>query len=123
LNKLKLSFSRQSRLLNAKAYKNVMSEPSFRVSSKYLVILAKNNDLTFPRLGLIASKKNVRKAVSRNQIKRLTREYFRLHQFEFNALDIVVIIKHGLDVESKVDIREQIKRTWTKVKLIPSIAK
>jgi ribonuclease P protein component len=58
-----------------------------------LVVYVDRNDLTFPRLGVVASRR-VGKAVLRNRIKRLIREAFRLAQHELPAgLDILCIPK------------------------------
>lgn len=39
-------------------------------------------------------------AVARNRIKRVVREYFRLHQFDFELpLDIVVVPKRNLEAK------------------------
>nr|WP_203529654.1 ribonuclease P protein component [Pseudodesulfovibrio sp. JC047] len=51
------------------------------------------------RLGLTVSKK-MGNAVARNRIKRVVREYFRLHQFDFELpLDIVVVPKRNLEAK------------------------
>ncbi|BDQ35134.1 ribonuclease P protein component [Pseudodesulfovibrio portus] len=51
------------------------------------------------RLGLTVSKK-MGHAVARNRIKRVVREYFRLHQFDFELpLDIVVVPKRNLEAK------------------------
>ena len=49
------------------------------------------NNLDYPRLGLVTSKKNVRFAVSRNQLRRLVKEYFRLHQYQLCGYDVVFV--------------------------------
>ena len=50
-------------------------------------------------MGLTVSKK-MGHAVARNRIKRVVREYFRLHQFDFELpLDIVVVPKRNLEAK------------------------
>ncbi|VXA97705.1 Ribonuclease P protein component [Enhydrobacter sp. 8BJ] len=50
------------------------------------------------RLGLAITKKKVKRAHERNRIKRLTREYFRLHQHQLNGqVDILLTIKQFSD--------------------------
>lgn len=56
-------------------------------------MLYRGNQLSSARLGLAIAKKNIKLAVGRNRIKRLTRESFRLHQSLLPALDIVVMTK------------------------------
>jgi ribonuclease P protein component len=50
------------------------------------------NTLDYVRLGIVVSKKVARHAVSRNYIKRVIREVFRLHCQSKRSLDIVVRI-------------------------------
>ncbi|MCJ2165786.1 ribonuclease P protein component [Pseudodesulfovibrio sp. S3-i] len=51
------------------------------------------------RLGLTVSKK-VGHAVARNRIKRVVREFFRLHQSDFELpLDIVIVPKRNLEAK------------------------
>lgn len=45
----------------------------------FLQIYAKPNNINYPRLGLIVAKKIARRAVDRNRVKRLLREFFRVN--------------------------------------------
>ena len=64
-----------------------------------LFIKHKEKDQGGYRLGLTVSKK-MGNAVARNRIKRVLREYFRLHQFNFTLpLDIVVVPKRNLEAK------------------------
>ncbi len=63
-----------------------------------LIVLKRAENESSWRLGLAVSKK-VGKAVRRNRIKRLVREFFRLHQERISLpLDMVVIPKKAIDV-------------------------
>lgn len=59
------------------------------------------------RIGIIVSKK-IDKAYKRNAIKRVVREYFRLHPETFPLGDLLVIARPGLKGLSKKEIREKL---------------
>ncbi len=95
-------FKRTSRLLNAADYQNVFEQP-LRAVDKYFTVLAKANQTNESRLGLAISKKNARRAVDRNRIKRIARENFRIHQGELAGLDFVVMAKFAaVQAENKI---------------------
>jgi ribonuclease P protein component len=61
-----------------------------RVNGKYLAVHYMPNSLDYVRLGIVVGKKIARRAVSRNYIKRVIREVFRLNCQSSRSLDIVV---------------------------------
>jgi ribonuclease P protein component len=90
-------FSRNLRLLLPADYKFVFNQ-SIRSSDKLLTILAKKNaEQDNPRLGLAVAKKSVKTAVQRNRIKRLCREFFRLHKTTIACADYVILVRNGID--------------------------
>lgn len=95
-------FNKRVRLLKPAEYSRVFKN-AIRSSDRLLTVLAASNDLGYPRLGLAISKKNAKRAVDRNRIKRLIRESFRLHQIELPAVDFVIMAK---PVTKSVDNRE-----------------
>lgn len=65
-----------------------------------LDILFRQNDLEYPRLGLIVPKKILARAVDRNRVKRVLREAFRLNQHDLGGLDVVIRVKAaGRDID------------------------
>lgn len=58
-----------------------------------LDVVAGPNGQAYPRLGLIVPKKIITTAVGRNRVKRLLREWFRLHQGGFPGIDVIARLK------------------------------
>lgn len=98
-------FPKQSRLLSPKDYSPVFDKPDFRVSSRYLLILARKNSHGLSRAGLVIAKKHIRKAVQRNRIKRILRESFRAKKNQFVTIDFVFLARPKLDTLDNRDMR------------------
>lgn len=78
------------------------------------MFLARENEQGYPRLGFALSKRHIKKAVSRNQVKRLVRESFR--QLEsFPALDVIVLARSRMDQVDKPLIRLQAEKSLKKL--------
>jgi ribonuclease P protein component len=60
-------------------------------------------------------KRVAKKAVSRNQIKRVIRESFRFQQKKLSGIDIIVIARQQCDKLSKQKLREGIEQLWEKL--------
>ncbi len=86
------SFPKERRLRSSADFRNVR-ESNNKLFSKSLIIYFLDNNLSYPRLGVVVSKKVSKKAVVRNKIKRQIREIFRLNQNKMSAIDLVVIAK------------------------------
>ena len=108
------AFSKARRLLIPAAFKRVFDAAPLRVSSKELLILARPNELDYPRLGLVIAKKHVRRANQRNRIKRITRETFRL-QLPVDSgfgVDVIVLARGGLDRLDNPALHELLTQLW-----------
>ena len=64
------------------------------------------------RLGLVVSKKNISKAVERNRVKRVIRESFRKNKTLIPNLDVVILIRKGIDVLPNVVISSKMNSLW-----------
>ena len=61
----------------------------------HFTVIFNENGLGFNRLGITVTKK-IGNAVNRNRVRRLVREFFRLHQNSFpQGYDIVILAKKG----------------------------
>lgn len=121
LSNLRYRLVKQQRLLNHKAFTPVFNTPSFKIHQPNLLLFVKTLDFTHShfhssRLGLAITKKKIKRANQRNRIKRLAREYFRLHQHELiAAVDIVIIIKHFPVALSNVEIVAQLAAAFQQI--------
>ena len=111
-------FNRESRLLTPDHFQNVFSKP-IRFGSHHFTLLITPTHLppncAKNRLGLAIAKKRVKLAVQRNRIKRQVRESFRLNQHNLPAIDIVVMVKSGIDKLDNKAINQELEKIWRKV--------
>lgn len=66
----------------------------------------------YPRLGIIISKRQVKHAVTRNQIRRQIRESFRLIQHQLAGFDIIILVNHQAAVQTRVEQRQRLEQLW-----------
>lgn len=105
-------FPKSSRLLNADDYQAVFNHSRFKVSCRHFLILAAPSKGPVSRLGLIVAKKNVSRAVQRNRIKRLIREWFR-HVHLPVAVDLVVLVRKDADTLVNTKLADKLHRLGT----------
>ncbi len=109
------SFSKHHRLLNAGDFQAVFNDAPYRASHPNLLILARPGQGDHARLGLVIAKKHIRKAVQRNRIKRLVREYVRLHQAQLGSIDAVFLARRGLDDLENDELQRLLHKQWSRV--------
>ncbi len=113
------SFPKERRLRTSSDFHKVR-ESSHKLFSKSLIIYYLDNNLSYPRLGIIVSKKVSKKAVVRNKIKRQIREIFRLNQNKISAVDIVVIAKQAAKDSSYLQIENNLLKALAYAKKFSS---
>ena len=105
-------FTRDFRLLSPADFKSVFDGAQHKVSCRYILMLAIKQQTSQTRLGMVVAKKNVSKSVERNRVKRLIRESFRHARLQLPGLDIVVLIRKGLDNLPNFVISSKIDALW-----------
>ena len=105
-------FTRQQRLLSPNDYKVVFDDAEYRVSQKYFLLLARPNNKSHSRLGLVVGKKNVRQSVDRNRVKRVVRETFRLCVAFNVCLDVVFVARRGIDGLASDKQTDKLRSGW-----------
>ena len=108
-------YSREKRLLTPRHFKAVFDSPTGKVPGKNLLLLARNNELDHPRLGLVIGKKSVKLSVQRNRLKRLMRESFRLHQEILVGWDIVIVARKGLGDVENPELIQHFDKLWKRL--------
>ena len=108
------SFKKTQRLLQKSEYDHVF-EHAKKVVTTDFVLLSRENNLGYPRLGLALSKKMIAKSHDRNRIKRLLREAFR--QTQLPAIDIVFLARTGVAKQTHLVINTNLDKTWEKLNL------
>ena len=106
-----LHLTRELKLLTAESYQNVFAKAE-RFGNRSFTVLARENGLDHPRLGLAISKKCAKRAVDRNRIKRHFRESFRLNQHKLPSVDIIAMCKPSALLLDNAKMREQIESQW-----------
>ncbi|OEF26076.1 ribonuclease P protein component [Vibrio rumoiensis] len=98
-------------MLTPEHYQNVFQQ-AHRAGSPHFTIIARNNTLLHPRLGLAVPKKQIKTAVGRNRFKRLARESFRLQQSQLPNKDFVVIAKKSAQDLSNEEVFKIFEKLW-----------
>lgn len=108
------SFTKTERIRKSSEYR-ILSKYGTRCYSDYFIIVSRKNQFSRSRLGITVSKK-VGKAVIRNRIKRIIREYFRLNRSMLPVyLDINVIVRQPSAKLENAQFREKLGCILNKV--------
>ena len=100
---------KRARLLKAREFQHVFDQ-SVRSSDRYFTVLARQNALKQPRLGLAISKRKAKLSVQRNRLKRLVRESFR--QSKHANVDYVVMAGQQSSKASNKALFQSLDKHW-----------
>jgi ribonuclease P protein component len=88
---MRYKFQYEKRLVKRNQFKQLF-RTARRLTIEFCSIYYCDNNLEYPRLGVIVPKKNVNRATQRNYLKRIVREFFRLNQNQLKPVDLLVIV-------------------------------
>ena len=87
------------------------------ITNKWFVVYVQKNEVGISRLGVVASKRVMPTAVSRNFAKRLVREAFRRSFSVDRALDVVVRARRQLSPETSMEGRQALAQLLQAVQM------
>jgi len=91
------SFSATQRISRGVGYGNCLK--SLVVSDSYFKVFFVPNKLKLARLGIVAAKRLLPRAVDRNLAKREIRQLFRVHNVKCIGIDLVVMVRKTAQLE------------------------
>ena len=100
---ISFSFPQSIRLKTAEDFSTVIKQAK-KLNYREFSVYVRSNKLNRPRLGLAISKKSAKKAVTRNLIKRIIRENFRLNQKKLIGWDIIFVAKFAAGQSSRQEL-------------------
>lgn len=86
-----------------------------RFAGRFYVLYYRGNQEDCPRLGVVASNRNVRTAVVRNRVKRIAREAFRHRQQRLKTVDIIIVAKSDAATASRRDLHTCLDKLFTRL--------
>jgi ribonuclease P protein component len=109
------NYPRELRLLSSGDFQQVFDDVEIKIPDQRILILSRANGLDHPRIGFIISKKNIRRAVKRNLVRRIIRESFRLNQNNLPAQDMIIMVRKGADEVSNENLHKLAKKCWSRL--------
>lgn len=85
-------FTKPAKLIKTDEFSSVFNFRK-RISAQHLAIHYQPNSKQHARLGLVVGKKTAKLSVSRNYMRRVLREFFRLNQQEIYHVDLVIHVQ------------------------------
>jgi len=108
-------FAKQYRLLGSAEFRRVFKARN-KISGPVAALYLAANDKAYSRLGITVSKKVSKKAVERNRIKRLAREYFRTQRESLPGQDIVFNAFPGCAELDNRQLRQTLDKLWRRAR-------
>ena len=101
-----LRFTKQTKLIKTDEFSSVFNFRK-RITAKFLAVHYQPNTLAFARLGLVVGKKIAKRAVHRNYMRRVLREFFRTQQHTISAMDLVVRVQKKFEKQDFMQIKQE----------------
>jgi ribonuclease P protein component len=109
-----LRFTKEAKLIKTDEFSSVFNFRK-RISAKFLALHYQPNKIGHARLGLVVGKKIAKRAVDRNYMRRVLREFFRIQQHEINPVDLVIRVQKKFEKEDFIQIKQEFDTLLAKI--------
>ena len=99
---------------SSEGFNEAFTKPDRKASTKHFMLLLKENDLGYARIGVAVRKKDIKLAVQRNRIRRKIKGSFRINISKLTAADHVVFVKKNITDGGDV-IKKELEDLWQKI--------
>ena len=107
-----LRFKKKAKLIKTDEFSSVFNFRK-RIFANFLAFHYEPNHLGLARLGLVVGKKVAKRAVDRNYMRRVLREFFRLQQHAINHIDLVIRVQKRSDKKDFIQIKQEFEAGHT----------
>lgn len=111
-------YLKRQRLTKADEFSSVFSLRKV-LHTQYVQIFMRPNGCHRARMGLVVAKRIAKQAVKRNYMKRVIREYFRLHAPIVSGFDLVVRVKRSFGQQENAVVQKALTELWSKINQCP----
>jgi ribonuclease P protein component len=114
----KTSFPKTERLRRAGEFKSLLRSHALRENGVALYV-SQSESAPKSRLGILVSRKALKRAVDRNRAKRVIREFFRLQKENFlKPADLVVRVLDGTNLFQEKNLEDTLNCLFRRAKII-----
>ena len=96
--------------LTARRQFDAVRAHDWALAGQYFVVRARPSEFSTARLGIIAARRAIRRAIDRNTCKRIVRAVFHERKATLQGLDIVVICRAALSARTRKHARSELER-------------
>ena len=115
----KTSFPKTERLRRAAEFRNLVRNSRALREGGIALYVSQNESGTQNRLGILASRKALKRAVDRNRAKRVIREFFRSQKGNFlKSGDFVIRILDGSNLFQENNLEKALDSLFRRAKII-----
>ena len=110
------AFTRRRRLPSKADFDRVFSHARIRLTAHPFLLLAAESVSLESRIGMVVGKRNAKRAVDRNRVRRHIRESFRLLHLPC-ALDVVILARPGAGLCDGPSLAASLDQLWARLAL------